>query len=102
MLTPYMFPMLTTFNSVHFKYKSIMIQFEFSVCSFNLDKRLCLIKGVRVSVTVFNAIFNNNSVLLVEETIVPRENHRPFTNKLLSHNVVLSTPRHEQDSNSQL
>jgi len=56
---------------------------------------------------VFNAIFNNNSViswwsvLLVEETIVPRENHRPFTNKHLSHNVVLSIPRHEQDSNSQ-
>jgi hypothetical protein len=67
MLTPYMFPMLTTFNSVHFKYKSIMIQFEFSVCSFNLDKRLCLIKGVRVSVTVFN-----NKILLPQVIINPQ------------------------------
>jgi hypothetical protein len=47
---------------------------------------------------VFNATFNNISVilwlsaLLVEETRVPRENHR----QTLSHNVVLSTPRNEQ------
>jgi hypothetical protein len=40
---------------------------------------------VRVSVMVFNATFNNISiiswwsVLLVEETGVPRENHRPVT-----------------------
>ena len=27
---------------------------------------------------VFNAIFNNIPVLLVEETEVPRENYRPF------------------------
>ena len=47
---------------------------------------------------VFNATFNNISViswlsiLLVEETEVPRENHRPFTGHLqaLSSNVVLS------------
>jgi hypothetical protein len=36
------------------------------------------------------------SVLLVEETGVPDENHRPVENhrQTLSHNVVSSTPRH--------
>jgi len=59
---------------------------------------------------VFNATFNNISVisrrpiLFVEETIVPGENHRPAGShwQTLSHNVVLSTPRSEQGSNSQL
>ena len=47
---------------------------------------------------VFNTTFNNISViswwsvLLVEVTGVPGENHRS----------VASTPRHERDSNSQL
>ena len=52
---------------------------------------------------VFNATFNNISVLLVEETGVPGENHRPVAShrQTLSHNVVSSTPRHERDSNSQ-
>ena len=50
---------------------------------------------------VFSATFNNISViswwlvLLVEET---GENHRPVAthSQTLSHNVVSSTPRHEQ------
>jgi hypothetical protein len=58
----------------------------------------------------FNATFNNisailwRSVLLVEETVVPGENHwsAAWHWQTLSHNVVLSTPLHEQDSNSQL
>ena len=59
---------------------------------------------------VFNATFNNisviswRSVLLVEETRVPGENHRPVASHrqtLSSHNVVSSTHRHERDSNSQ-
>jgi len=35
---------------------------------------------------------------LVEETRVPEENHRPVAShcQTLSHNVVLSTPRHEK------
>jgi len=49
---------------------------------------------------VFNATFNNISaiswwsVLLVEETGVPGENHRPAAchRQTLSHNVVSSTP----------
>jgi hypothetical protein len=59
---------------------------------------------------LFNATFNNisaiswRSVLLVEETGVPEENHRPVASlwQTLSHNVASITPRHERDSNSQL
>ena len=56
-------------------------------------------------------VFNSNvsviswlSALLVEETGVPKENHRPVKGhwQTLSHNVALSTPRHDWDSNSQL
>ena len=50
---------------------------------------------------VFNATFNNisvialRSVLLVEETGVPGENYRPDAShcQTLSHNIVSSTPR---------
>ena len=50
---------------------------------------------------VFNATFNSisaiswRSVLLVEETGVPGENHRSVAShwQTLSHNVVSSTPR---------
>jgi hypothetical protein len=59
---------------------------------------------------VFNATFHNisiiswRSVLLVEETGLPRENHRPVVShwQTLLHNVVSSTPCHERDSNSQI
>ena len=59
---------------------------------------------------VLNATCNNVSVilrwsvLLVEETGVPRENHRPVASQrqTLSHNVALGIPRHERDLNSQL
>ena len=54
---------------------------------------------------VFNATFNNisgiswRSVLLMEETRVPRENNRPAAShwETLSHNAVSSTPLHEWD-----
>ena len=60
---------------------------------------LNLNNGIRVM--VFNATFNNisgilwQSVLLVEETRVPWENHWPSTShwQTLPHNVVSSTPR---------
>jgi hypothetical protein len=60
---------------------------------------------VKVCRRVFNAIFNNISVicwwavLLVEETEVPGEKQRPVVNhwQTLSYNVVSSTPRHERD-----
>jgi len=59
---------------------------------------------------VFKATFNNisvilwRSVLLVEETGVPRENHWPAASHCqnLSHHVASSIPRHERGSNSQL
>jgi hypothetical protein len=59
---------------------------------------------------VFNVTFNNisviswRSVLLVEETGVPGENHQPAAShwQTLSHNVVSSTPRNRLGSNSQL
>ena len=55
----------------------------------------------RVKVMVLDTTFNNISiilwwsVLLVAETEVPGENHRPATShgQTLSHNVVSSTPR---------
>jgi hypothetical protein len=55
---------------------------------------------------VFNTTFNNISViscrlvLLVEETEVPRETHRPVAShwQILSHNVVSSIPRHGSTS----
>ena len=55
-------------------------------------------------VMVYNAAFNNISVLLVEETSVTWENHQPASShwQSLSHNVVLSTTHHEWNSNSQL
>ena len=57
-----------------------------------------------VCLVVFNATFNNisvilwRSVLLVEETGGPGENHRSVAShwQTLSHNVVSSTPRHER------
>ena len=57
---------------------------------------------------VFNTTFNNisviswRSILLVEETGVSGENHRPIASHLQtsSHNVVSSTPSHEWGSNS--
>jgi hypothetical protein len=60
-------------------------------------------------VMVFNATFNNisvipwRSVLLMEETGGPRENHLPQVTQILSDNVVSSTPytSHKRDSNSQ-
>jgi hypothetical protein len=56
---------------------------------------------------VFSITLNNisviswRSVLLMEETGVPGENHRPVAShwQTLSHNVVSSTPRHEWGSN---
>jgi len=58
---------------------------------------------------VFNATFNKisviswRSVLLVEETGVPGENHQPVASHwhTFSYNVVSSTHRHERGSNSQ-
>jgi len=57
---------------------------------------------------VFNATLNNISeilwlsVLLVEETGVPGQNHEPDAShwQTVAHNVVWNTPRHERDLDS--
>ena len=80
----------------------------FNVYSENISQRTR--PKCKMGIMVFNAIFNNisgiswRSVLLVEETGVPREKHQPSARhwQILSHNVVLSTPRHEWDTNSPL
>jgi len=53
------------------------------------------VREVSYRVIVFYATFNNISGLLVEESGVLGENHRPATShrQTLSHNVILSTPR---------
>jgi hypothetical protein len=65
--------------------------------------------GFSIPCLMFNTTFNNISViswwsvLLVEETGVPGENHRPVASHwdTFSHNVVSITPRHKLHSNSQ-
>ena len=65
---------------------------------------------LRVRFMVFNSTFNNisvitwRSILLVEETGAMGKKHWPVAShwQTLSPNVVLSTPRHERDSNSVL
>jgi hypothetical protein len=60
-----------------------------------MNRRFCL---------MLNTTFNNISVILVEETGVPWENHQHVASHLqtLSHNVVSCTPRHERGSNTQI
>ena len=76
----------------------------------NVNRCTCKLFVVKlVRVMVFIATSNNismiswRSVLLVEETGVPEENHRPVVShwQTLSHYVVSSTPLHERGSNSQ-
>jgi hypothetical protein len=72
--------------------------------------KLIFLPSFSVRFMVFNATSNNmsaiswRSVLLVDETRVPGENHRPATDhwQIWSHNVVSSSSHHERDSNSQL
>ena len=51
--------------------------------------------------TIFQ-LYRGGQFFLVEETRGRRENHWPVAShwQTLSHNVVSSTPRHDQDSNS--
>ena len=79
----------------------------FSVVLFSIQNHSLLLKWV--CLMMFNTTFNNisaiswRSVLLMEETRVPRENHWSVTSQWqsLSHNVVSSSPRHQRDLNSQ-
>jgi hypothetical protein len=76
----------------------------------SLSKQCGLVWFGLIWFMVFNAIFNNisviswRSVLWVEETGVPGEIHQPVasSSRTSSHNVVSSTPRHEKGSNLHL
>ena len=50
---------------------------------------------------VFNATFNNISVILVEESVVPGENHQPVAShwQTLSHNGLLEEQEQVQNYN---
>jgi hypothetical protein len=71
----------------------------YSISHDQLNVLVCQSLGL-VWFMVFNATFNNisviswRSVLLVQETGVPRENNRPVAShrQTLYHNVVSSTP----------
>jgi hypothetical protein len=101
---------LSTFSSsefhCHLKCNLIFFQFQmFNIWSVYMEVCLSLWIGRfrLVWFMVFNATFNDISViswrqvLLVEETRVCRENHRPVAShwQTLLHNVVSSTPCHE-------
>ena len=84
----------------------IYTEFKISVTNFVLYKTdFTIYTNNKVGwFMMFKAIFNDISViswrsvfLLVEETGVPGENHRPVQSHLqtLLHNVVSSTPRYE-------
>jgi hypothetical protein len=72
-------------------------------CLFFFDLRfrlpLCYLQALLDCII---SVISWQSVLLVDETVVPGENHRPVAShwQTLSHNVVLRTPRHQRDSNT--
>jgi hypothetical protein len=90
-----------------FNSRKVYKSFKQTECKYSIQKQMgfflycILFIGVRARVMVLNATFNNisviswKSVLLVEETRVPRENHWPATSHwpTLSNNVVSSTPK---------
>jgi hypothetical protein len=74
-----------------------------NILPFNSSDKSCLkyhyrfVSNIWVRVIVFNATFNNISIISCRSVLLP-ENHW----QTLSHNVVWSIPRHERDSHSQL
>ena len=99
------------FSNLYFEHYTInrKPQFHFQNSTMFL---LWMNHAKRIMVMVFNTTFNNIlilaiswlSALLVEETGLPIQNHWPAASdwQTLSDNVVLSTPHHERDLNSQL
>ena len=76
-----------------------------------LTWRFSVVRDVLFCLVLWCLVPRNNSplmlwwsVLLVEETGVPGENHRTVAShrQTLSHNVVSITSRHERGSSSQL
>ena len=93
---------IDNYHSVSHKQWHIMI-YLFITGYLEINNRFGL-----VSFMVFNATFNDisvilwRSVLLMEETGVPGENHQSVAShwQALSHNVVSSAPSPDRDSNS--
>ena len=96
---------ITSCQTNNFRIKCEPLQIVYSIklctrCAGYIKYTHCPSVGVRVMIMAFNATFNNisviswQSVLLVEETGVPWENHRPATSHWLTLwlNVVSSTP----------
>jgi hypothetical protein len=96
------------------KVPSLLFNTHLVMWKYNCEPLWLKASGRLVSFThlkgfVFNDTFNNisfiswRSVLLVEETRVHGENHRPAAShwQTLSDNAVSSTHRHERASNSQ-
>jgi len=94
-------PLSTIF---HFSFELLLL-FYWSACTKSGNWEVMYM----VWYMVFNANFNNisviswRSILLMEETGVPLENHRPVTSlgQTFSNNVLSRTPRQERGSNSQ-
>jgi hypothetical protein len=80
----------------------LKLSFFFSHTKLNKNKVISWVKFhfLYPKFMVFNTTFTNisvilwQSVLLVEESVGPKENHRPVAShwQTLSHNVVSSTP----------
>jgi hypothetical protein len=83
--------------SFYFKPTSYMVAIVQNTFSFCLFVWWCLMPLL----TIFQ-LYHGGQFLLMEETGVPVENHRPVASnwQTLSHNVVSSTLRHERGSNS--
>ena len=98
-----------TFNNISFVCIISNIKyFRFSTTWIYISSQIHGKKIVLFLLMVFNnatlntiSVISRQSVLLVEET---GENHWPVAShwQILSHNVVSSTPRHEQDSSSKV
>ena len=73
--------------------------FDYIQC-LKLNSRLMVFKTIYNNISVISCL----SVLLLEETGVPRKDHKPAASpdKLTWHKDVSSTPHHEQDLNSWL
>ena len=97
----YLFPYRTSTKIWYIDYNVIPRTDTVFLCDHGV-KHYCY---CRVRVMVYIATFNNVStvswwsVLLVEETGVPEENHRPAAShrQTLSHTAISSTPRHGRE-----
>ena len=82
----------------YFSFKILLDEWVIVVYRLKHEEFYNYIMGVRLRVMVFN----NNISVICGDQFYWRRNPSTCHWQILSHNVVLSTPRHERDSNSQL